>query len=178
MAARSTRSLVMRWRWMRSRIGGERDRRRADILVLRQRVARPLPALLGQRVAQFGHRRIVRGAEHVEELALLRLLDDELDRARRQLQEAPTVSRASRRIARIHRLDQEVQEIGDLEIRSPRCCAARRAPPASPPSGRPAAACRARPGSRRAGRPARSAARARPRRPRGTPSPGKPRCRR
>src|SRR6185369_4126870 len=52
---------------------GERDRNGANILVLLERVHRPSPALLAEHVAHLGL--AVGGAENVEQLSLLRLLD-------------------------------------------------------------------------------------------------------
>ncbi len=70
--------------------------------------------LLGQRVAELGDGARPGGAQNVEELPLLRLLDDELDGARRQLQ---SIGELRRRLgaAGIHRLGREIEEVGELQ---------------------------------------------------------------
>ena len=130
----------------------ERNRRRAEILVLRHRVDRPLAPLLGQRVAQLRRGEGAGRAEHVEHLALFRLLEHELDHALRQLQDAADLPTASRR----RRTSPWRRGSAGRARRapSPRCCAATAERCASRARGRPGRACPWRSGARRGCRPA------------------------
>jgi hypothetical protein len=91
-------------------IGGERNRRGTHILVLAEGVLGPLLALFGQGVAQLRHGKIAGGAQDVEELAFLSLLDNELDDARRQLDDLADHRRCFGP-SRIDGLDCEIEEI-------------------------------------------------------------------
>ena len=92
-------------------IGSERHRRGPDVLVERHRVLRPDLAFLGQGVTKFRHRPNARGAQHIDEFALLGLIEQLLNGERRQLQQFDKYRRPFDAV-RVHRFGHQVQEIG------------------------------------------------------------------